>query len=429
MILIIGAGVTGLSISASIDGNVTIVEKEDEVGGYCRTTFRNGFVWDKAGHFFHFKEESVKDFFDRNISRSKMTEVEKKTSILWKDIFIDFPFQNNIHQLPKDVYIDCLVDLYDAEKNQNNKNEKSFKDFLYSKLGKRISEEFLIPYNEKLYACNLDKLDKDAMGRFFPNTTFNDVLKNARRSKNDSYNRFFSYPKGGAKTFVDVLENKACKKNNILKSTTISNIDIEKKVAFTSSGEEIKYNFLINTVPLNSFLDICKINYDAKLSANKVVVFNLGFDIKVDNLDHHWVYFPGDEIFYRVGCYHNIFREDRASLYVEIGLSSDQDIHKTDLLDKVLADLRKTGFIDDKMKLIDYEYVLMNPAYVHINKESERFKVNIKNFLKEKNIYTAGRYGDWKYCSIEDNIVEGISLAKKIAKNESYVFKDFLSER
>ncbi len=38
---------------------------------------------------------------------------------------------------------------------------------LYEKFGKNISEKFLVPYNEKLYACDLNMLDSDAMGRFF----------------------------------------------------------------------------------------------------------------------------------------------------------------------------------------------------------------------------------------------------------------------
>lgn len=38
---------------------------------------------------------------------------------------------------------------------------------LYGKFGKSIVEKFLKPYNEKLYAVDLTKLDVDAMGRFF----------------------------------------------------------------------------------------------------------------------------------------------------------------------------------------------------------------------------------------------------------------------
>ncbi len=37
-------------------------------------------------------------------------------------------------------------------------------------------------------------------------------------------------------------------------------------------------------------------------------------------------------------------------------------------LDRILSDLRKMGIITTQ-KLVDYEAVLMNPAYVHINKK------------------------------------------------------------
>ena len=58
--LIIGAGISGLTYANYADGDYLIVEKENEVGGYCRTIKRNGYVWDYAGHFFHFKTEEFK---------------------------------------------------------------------------------------------------------------------------------------------------------------------------------------------------------------------------------------------------------------------------------------------------------------------------------------------------------------------------------
>ena len=45
--LIIGAGVTGLSFADWLgDDDYWIVEAEDEIGGYCRTVERDGFIWD-----------------------------------------------------------------------------------------------------------------------------------------------------------------------------------------------------------------------------------------------------------------------------------------------------------------------------------------------------------------------------------------------
>ena len=60
--LIIGAGISGLTFANYVD-DYLIVEKENEVGGYCRTIKKKDYVWDYAGHFFHFKTEEFKNKF------------------------------------------------------------------------------------------------------------------------------------------------------------------------------------------------------------------------------------------------------------------------------------------------------------------------------------------------------------------------------
>ena len=42
----------------------------------------------------------------------------------------------------------------------------SFREMVYCRYGRSISELFLIPYNEKLYSVSADRLDPDAMGDF-----------------------------------------------------------------------------------------------------------------------------------------------------------------------------------------------------------------------------------------------------------------------
>ena len=53
----------------------------------------------------------------------------------------------------------------------------------------------------------------------------------------------------------------------------------------------------------------------------------------------------------------------------------------------------------------------MNPAYVHITKEGQKVVDALKKELRENGIYTVGRYGDWKYCSIEDCMVDATEVA------------------
>jgi protoporphyrinogen oxidase len=434
MILIIGAGITGLTAAACLQGDVLVVEAQDAVGGYCRTTKRNGFVWDRAGHFFHFQNAQIKQFFQKQIPANRFVHVKKKSSIhLEEHGVIDFPFQKNIHQLPKDIYIKCLTDLYEA--TQTQAKYSSFKEFVYATMGAGIADNFLIPYNEKLYACDLNALDRDAMGRFFPKASFEDILMNARdNDNNNSYNADFAYPIGGAEEFVDVIHKYAAQNADIRLNTIVSKLDLDKKEAILSDGSIVNYDAVINTSPLNRFCDLANIDYKhANLSANKVAVFNLGFDSKSEH-EMHWVYFPGSEVFYRVGSYHNIMATDRASLYVEMGFASHETIDEQALLKQVLIDLERTGIITKKMNLIDHEFIIMNPAYVHINQQAETFKAQQKITLAQKNAYSAGRYGNWTYCSIEDNMVEARDLCAPLVKalkdsgNTAYQFNDIFAE-
>ena len=187
----------------------------------------------------------------------------------------------NIHQLEKEDFIDCLYDLFNKEEKDNYDN---FLDMLYGKFGKSITEKFLKPYNEKLYAIDLTKLDVDAMGRFFPYANKEQIINNMKKSKNDSYNNSFLYLKNGAEEFIKILYDNI-DKDKLLLNTKITTIDKKKKIATTSTGEKIEYEYLINTAPLNNFLELFKEEKYQKLkeelSYNKVLVFNLGFNKKI----------------------------------------------------------------------------------------------------------------------------------------------------
>lgn len=412
--LIIGAGISGLTFANYVD-DYLIIEKEKEVGGYCRTIRKNGFIWDYAGHFFHFKTEEFKEKFNRELKKEDIVEKDKCTKIFFKNNLIDYPFQMNIHQLEKQDFIDCLYDLFNKEEKEEYEN---FLDMLYGKFGKSITEMFLKPYNEKLYAIDLKKLDRNAMGRFFPYADKEQIIKNMKKSEDKSYNNTFLYPKNGAETFINILYNKL-DKERIKLSTQVQEINEKEKYIITDKGEKIFYKYLINTSPLNRFFKLfnnLKLEkLSEEMSYNKVLVFNLGFDSKSEFIKEHWMYIPEKDInYYRIGFYDNILNQDKLSMYVEIGFSKNAPIDVNKELSKTLENLKKQGIIRDNMHLEEYMSIIMDPAYVHINEETDK---KIKNEMKKMNdmgIYSIGRYGAWTYCSMEDCMVEAKKLSKKI---------------
>ena len=337
--LIIGAGISGLTFANYADGDYLIVEKEDEVGGYCRTIKEKDYVWDYAGHFFHFSTDEFKKRFIDSVDEDEIIYKDKNTKIIYKGELVDYPFQTNIHQLEKSEFIDCLYDLFHKEEKEEYDN---FLDMLYGKFGKSIVEKFLKPYNEKLYAVDLTTLDKDAMGRFFPYADIPAIIDNMKANKDStSYNNSFLYPRSGAGSFIQILYD-ALDKEKVLLNHVVDKIDRANKKVILNDGSEISYEYLINTSPLNRFLTLFdeeKMHeLQSRLSYNKVLVFNLGFNKKSKYTKEHWFYIPDKKInFYRIGFYDNILDADKLSMYIEIGYSKDAVVTQ--------------GMIDEQLRL------------------------------------------------------------------------------
>ena len=410
--LIIGAGVSGLSAARILGRDALILEKEAEPGGYCRSIRRNGFIWDWSGHFFHFRDEGQKQSFLNRFAPGELQLCKKDSRVLFKGALVHAPFQDNLHELPRADMLDCLADLLCSE--NGHASYASFLDMLYARYGAATTERFLRPYNEKLYACPLNTLDAGAMGRFFPGADRRQLAANMRGAHSKSYNSRFYYPLHGAAAFIESL----CRElpaGALRLSRSLCALDTNAHIALDSAGDRYHYERLINTAALPRFLSFLgeeERRFAATLSWNKVLVFNLGFAQKALCRGAHWLYVPQrDAPFYRVGFYDNILGSDRASLYVEIGFPSKTEPDVREALRNTLEALQKLGIIQPGNDLLDYEVILMDPAYVHLQPGTEEAVRRLRERLSSRGLYSIGRYGAWCYHSIEDCVREAEALA------------------
>lgn len=126
----------------------------------------------------------------------------------------------------------------------------------------------------------------------------------------------------------------------------------------------------------------------------------------------HWVYVPDKQInFYRLGFYDNILNSEKGSVYIEIGFDKDANIDIEKEYTDTINGLRQMGVIDIQ-KIADYQALVMDPAYVHIQDIDSVAAVRQK--LRKKDIYLLGRYGYWTYCSIEDCVKAAVRLKEEI---------------
>jgi protoporphyrinogen oxidase len=414
--LIVGAGVTGLATAAALsdagDDDYLVLEADTEIGGWCKTVKKDGFVWDYSGHFFHFKHPEIEKWLRDRMPSQRIQVVQKRSFVAYGGTRIDFPFQKNIHQLPKADFIDCLHDLYFARSSDVKRSaparEGNFKEMLQARFGESICNKFLFPYNEKLYACDLALLDKDAMGRFFPFADLTDIVANMKRPDNASYNSTFTYPEGGAIEYVRAIAS-AVRPDGIALGEGLVSVDLGHKVA-TTTRRPLRFERMVSSAPFNRFGAMCGLSHDASVwDWNKVLVFNFGFDAKGQEAVH-WTYYPARETaFYRVGWYDNILQGDRLSLYVEIGFPKDATIDVKAARERALADLKREGVVTTQ-RLVAEHSVVLDPAYVHITQRSIAEHERLARLMREHDVWSIGRYGAWTYCAIEDNIVEARAL-------------------
>jgi protoporphyrinogen oxidase len=409
--LIIGAGVTGLSFAGHLsEKNYLICEAAEEIGGYCRTIQRDGFVWDYSGHFFHFRHPEIERELVQAIGPERVRRVVKDSRIHYEGRLVDYPFQRNIHQLPEPEFLECLRDLF----QRPSATASNFHEMLIAKFGRGITDKFLAPYNEKVYATDLARLDVDAMGRFFPYADAEEIVRGLAARVDASYNATFTYPEGGAIDYIHALA-RGIELDRVLLGEPLLQIDLRTKTARTSK-REIRFEYLLSSAPFPRLLAACGVPFDrSAYSHNQVLVYNLGFDTKGPR-GLHWIYYPQRDVcFYRVGFYDNIFDTPRMSLYVELGYPSDAVLDAATIdatRERVLVDLRKVGVLDGQ-RLVAEHSVVLDPAYVHITRASMAEVAQQKELLAARGVYSAGRYGSWTYCSIEDNIIEARSLAAR----------------
>jgi protoporphyrinogen oxidase len=428
--VVIGAGVSGLGFAnwwreRHPGAPVVVLEAERQPGGYCRTVVQDGFVWDYSGHFFHFKDPAIEAWLRARMPGQDVRTVVRRSAIRYAGRDIDFPFQKHIHQLPLDDFLECLVELFASSRRPAAEGApRSFGEMLVRRLGKGITDKFLRPYNEKLYATDLDRLDVDAMGRFFPHADIADIIANMRPrppgAGDGGYNATFTYPAGGAVQYIHALLHDL-PAGTVACDEPVTAIDLAARCVITPR-RRIGFARVVSSAPLPALARLCGVAHDpAVFSSNKVLVYNLGFDRKGPR-DLHWMYFPDRSVvFYRVGWYDNILpprpgapeSQDRMSLYVEIGAPSNAAFDVDTLRARVLDDLRREAIVTDH-RLVAHHHVVLDPAYVHITQASLAETARLKAVLAGHGVHSVGRYGGWTYCSIEDNLIETRALAQQL---------------
>ena len=431
-ILILGAGLAGLSAAWHLQRkgiDCCIFEKESEVGGLCRSKKINGFTFDYDGHLLHFRRcytfNLVKSILGDNLS-----EHQRSAWIYTRGQYSRYPFQANLYGLSASIIKECLLGFIQTHNNGRHTKkikELNFSDWIYQTFGKGIARHFMIPYNTKFWTVSPGELTCEWLDGFIPVPTLRQILEGTIEDskRKFGYNSCFWYPKKGGINQLSLALASEIK--NIYTNCRIVEIDLNEKEIRTSSGNKERFNYLISTIPLPEIPYLIKkipaqINSSfRKLNWNSIYNLNLGIE-KNGFLKKHWIYYPQKEIcFFRIGFFHNfsscLAPPDKSSLYIEVSYSKDKPIDKNNIVSSIKRDLRKTGVLGKDDNIFAQDINDIKYGYPIYDKNYRQTREKIFRFLERNNIMPCGRYGSWRYMTMEDAIIEGKAAADYVLKN------------
>ena len=121
MILIVGAGLAGLSAAYHLRGiPYKILEREREAGGLCRSYMKDGFTFDYTGHLLHFRQTAIKALVE-GLLPDQLQRHARKSYVYSHDTYTEYPFQVNTHGLPPEVVRECLLGFIATLSNPSSK--------------------------------------------------------------------------------------------------------------------------------------------------------------------------------------------------------------------------------------------------------------------------------------------------------------------
>lgn len=436
-ILILGAGPTGLGAAWRLTElghtDFTVLEGSDRLGGLAGSwRDENGFLWDAGIHALH----SHYPYFDEVMRECKIefNEHRRKAYAYMFGKWVPYPVQYNLHHFPPQIAYECAADMFE---NTFRLTPHSFYDYLTHSFGHRLTEVFLRPYNEKIWATSLNQMGLSWMGERVPPVDLKKVMYGlATRSDSTDWgpNSAFLYPKkGGTGAIWSAVAKRLVHRIQFLKQ--VFQISTHNKFVQCDDGTCHKYDALISTTPLDILCQMCDAPFENKwLRKTTTHVVGLGVNGKLplELENKNWIYFPGYVYpFYRAtpmslladdvaprdafGGGWSIMMECASTPDFKPGLSGpDQYI---DACKQSLVDMGLVRPVD----VVSKWYRKHTYGYPVPTLERDRVLGRVIPMLEGVNIYSRGRFGFWKYevSNQDHSFMQGVEVVNRILHGEA----------
>jgi protoporphyrinogen oxidase len=391
--LILGAGPSGLALASRLkqlgESSFLIVEKEDSVGGLCRSKVVDGSPLEiSGGHFLDVRRKKVLNFLFSFMPEDEWELFNRISKIHTSRFEIDYPYESNIWQLPVDDQVEHLISIMNAGSNKGIPMPRDFSKWIVWKLGNLIANNYMLPYNSKIFSgIGLNELGTYWLYKL-PNVSFEDTLRSCLNREpygNLPAHAQFYYPKqyGYGEVFKRIGDFVG---NKILLDYFIRVLDVDSLTV----NNEIQAETIISTIPWHELVGNKSIPAKIKGYINqlKYTSIDIAYQSKNGDTNSHWIYFADEGLSYHRVLYRHNFIKNARGFWEEINSNrtlSGQNIVNHNQYAYPLNTRQKPGVIK-----------------------------NILDWAESNSIVGLGRWGEWEHMNSDVAVQNGLTLAENL---------------
>lgn len=401
--LILGAGPAGLTFANKLSqagiSDFLVLEKENTGGGLCRSNIVDGSPFDiGGGHFLDVRHSWVNEFLFSFMPENEWHKYERNSSIAINNYMINYPIEANIWQMKIETQVEYLKSVAVAGCNIGSEMPKKFTDWIYWKLGYKIANEYMLPYNQKMFGSELNQLGTYWLEKL-PDVSFDEILLSCLKRKaygTQPAHVSFYYPKkyGYGELWLRMAD---AIKNNIEYGKTVKKIDFKTKTVTTMDGAKYSANMIITTIPWLEFDEIDGMPDSIRKSIRELKYSSIQTKYYKENMQtsSHWIYYPDLELSYHRILVRSNFCSNSRGYWTETNsdrISMEQP--------------------DDNFKYVNkYAYPLNT-----INKPEIMRK--LLSWSKAHNVIGLGRWGEHEHYNSDVTVDLAMKLFKQLENCE-----------
>lgn len=408
-IIVLGAGITGLSIAQLLknEANVKILERDSRPGGIAKTKNVNGATYHTVGgHCFNSKHTDVLDFVFSLMPECDWHKIQRLSRIKLDNYEIGYPIEfavkeifNNDRQLAFKITRDFLS-------TPEEISAKNLGEWFELKFGETLAKKYFIPYNRKIWGNDPYSMDYSWVEGKLPIPDKQSFFEALVSDVCDTmpHSSFFYPNTNNQNTLIDTLAEGL----DIDFNATVKSIKRQRDTWIINDSYECDY--IISTLPLNELpfmIEDCPASVKSAASLLKYnKVSNMLWESEIT--DKSWTYHPSPEtLFHRYIHIGSYFKPVAGYTITEcIGEHTQEEMIEAGCKDKFL------------IKPLDFN--ISNHAYVVYDENRTKSVTTILSYLDSIGIISIGRFGRWEYYNMDICIKQCIETVKEI-KNRYYL--------